>query len=278
MEKSMILFGRRVEEDKYMIAQLIQEERRAALPSEVVEENQEFAELVLNERARFIELLGKSMQDSCNEEKIMADVAAWGGATGNFFLEQGMTLDLALAETALYRKHIATLIKSEGRRLNISPEITYDAAEVLHALLDHATYSYTHAYTRSYQKKLEIARKEFLELSAPVVPISDSVAILPIVGSIEVDRARYILERTLLSASELKINTLIIDLSGVVRVDTMVAEQVVKIIQSLGLIGVEAILTGIRPETAQSLTTLGVDVKTMTVGGSLKRTLEKVYK
>lgn len=278
MEKSMVLFGKRVEEDKYMIAQLIQEERRAALPSAVVEENREFTELVLNERARFIELLGKSMQDSCNEEKIMADVAAWGEATGNFFLEQGMTLDLALAETALYRKHIATLIKSEGRRLNISPEITYDAAEVLHALLDHATYSYTHAYTTSYRKNLETSRKEFLELSAPVVPISDSVAILPIVGSIEVDRARYILERTLQSASELKINTLIIDLSGVVRVDTMVAEQVVKIIQSLGLIGVEAILTGIRPETAQSLTTLGVDIKTMTVGGSLKRTLEKIYK
>ncbi|MEZ0481676.1 STAS domain-containing protein [Planococcus sp. SSTMD024] len=277
MEKEMALFGKRVEEEKYMIAQLIQEERLAALPEKVVEENRKFSELVLQERVRFIELLGKSLQNSCREEEIMADMAEWGTATGNFFLEHGMTLDVALAETALYRKHIATLIKSEGRRSAISPEITYDAAELLHALLDHATYSYTHAYTTSYQRKLSTARQEFLELSAPVVPISDSVAILPLVGSIEIDRARYILERTLLSASELEISTLIVDLSGVIRVDTMVAEQVIKIIQSLGLIGVEAVLTGIRPETAQSLTALGVDVRTLNIGGSLKRALENVY-
>ncbi len=277
MEKEMVLFGKRVEEDKYMIAQLIQEERLAALPKDVVEENRKFSELVLEERARFIELLGKAMQDSCNEAKNMAMITEWGNATGNFFLEQGMTLDAALAETGLYRKHLAAVIKSEGRRLGISPEITYDAAELLHALLDHATYSYTHAYTISYQNKLTTARQEFLELSAPVVPISDSVAILPLVGSIEIDRAHYILERTLLSASELKINTLIVDLSGVIRVDTMVAEQVIKIIQALGLIGVGAILTGIRPEAAQSLTTFGVDVRTLNIGGSLKRALENVY-
>lgn len=277
MEKEMVLFGKRVEEEKYMIAELIQEERHATVAKEVLESNRELSELVLKERAHFIELLGESMQNSCRQEEIMADMARWGSATGNFFLEQGMTLDVALAETALYRKHIAILIKSEGRRLAISPEITYDAAELLHALLDHATYSYTHAYTTSYQRNLATARQEFLELSAPVVPISDSVAILPLIGSIEIDRARYILERTLLSASELKISTLIIDLSGVIRVDTMVAEQVIKIIQSLGLIGVEAVLTGIRPETAQSLTTFGVDVRTLNIGGSLKRALENVY-
>lgn len=277
MEKEMTLFGKRVEEDKYMIAQLIQEERQSALPEEMVEEKREFSELVLEERARFIELLGKAMQDSCNEAKNMAVITHWGNATGNFFLEQGMTLDTALEETGLYRKHLATLIKSEGRRLDISPEITYDAAELLHALLDHATYAYTHAYTVSYQNKLAAARQEFLELSAPVVPISDSVAILPLIGSVEIDRAHYILERTLLSASELKITTLLLDLSGVIRVDTMVAEQILKIIQSLELIGVECVLTGIRPETAQSLTSLGIDVRTLRIGGSLKRALEEVY-
>lgn len=277
MEREMMLFGKRVEEDKVMIAELIQEERLAGIAKELIEEHREFSEMVLKERIRFIELLGKSMQDSFNEEKIMAEMGEWGAATGELFLEHGMTLDVALAETALYRKHIAVLIKSEGKRLNISPEITYDAAEVLHALLDHATYSYTHAYTVSYQKNMATARKEFLELSAPVVPVSDTVAILPIVGSIEIDRAHFILERTLLSASEMKISTLIIDLSGVVRVDTMVAEQIIKITESLRLIGVEAILTGIRPETAQSLTTLGVDVRNLNIGGSLKRSLGIIF-
>lgn len=84
MEKEMVLFGKRVEEEKYMIASLIQEERHADLPKEMVDENRQFSELVLHERVRFIELLGKSLQNSCHEEEIMANMAEWGTATGNF--------------------------------------------------------------------------------------------------------------------------------------------------------------------------------------------------
>ena len=56
----------------------------------------------------------------------------------------------------------------------------------------------------------------------------------------------------------------------------MVAEQIIKIIQSLKLVGVRSILTGIRPEIATTLTEIGVDLKVLEVGGSLKRVLEQM--
>lgn len=276
MEKDIQLLGGRVTEDKELIAQLVHEEVVKDVPAVQLETNKAFIETVTQTRIRFVELIGKSISNSCDVQKVYADVQKWGEETGTFFLETGRSLEDALAETSLYRKHIGTVIKTEAVQRKMELQLLFDVMEFFHSLLDHAAYSYTQAYTSSYQRKLKSARKEFLELSAPVVPVSDQIAVLPLVGNIEIDRARYILEKTLLAANQLKISVLIVDLSGVVRVDSMVAEQIIKIIQSLKLVGVRSILTGIRPEIATTLTEIGVDLKVLEVGGSLKRVLEQM--
>lgn len=274
MDREFVIMGERVAADKYLIAQLINEETIKSASAEELEQYAEFLNLVIERRAGFIELLGKSLQNYINPQEVFEEISRWGEATGNYFLEQGMAIDDALAETSLYRKHIGKVIKTEARHRQIPMDYLFEAMEFFHSLLDHAAYSYSSAYISSYQKKLASARKEFLELSAPVVPISDQIAVLPLVGEIELDRAQFILEKTLLSANRLRISTLIIDLSGVVKVDSMVAEQIVKIVMSLKLVGVKAVLTGIRPEIAITLANLGIDIKDLEIGGSLKQALE----
>ena len=276
MEKDNRLLGERVLADKELIAQLIHEEVVKDLPVEQLQANEAFLETVNKARIDFIVLIGESICNSCDVQKVYNNIQDWGNRIGNFFLENDSSLDDALAETSLYRKHIGKVIKTEAVQKEMKLQLLFDVMEFFHSVLDYAAYSYTHAYTDSYQRKLKSARKEFLELSAPVVPVSDQVAILPLVGSVEIDRARYILEKTLLSANQLKISVLIMDLSGVVRVDSMVAEQLIKIIQSLKLVGVRSILTGIRPEIARTLTEIGVDLKDLEIGGSLKRVLEQM--
>lgn len=273
MEKDNRLLGERVSADNELIAQLIHEEAVKEVPLEELEMNKALIGVINKVRADFVDLIGESISNSCNIQKVYADIQKWGEATGNFFLESGRSLEEALAETSLYRKHIGAVIKTEAIQKKMELQLLFDVMEFFHSLLDYAAYSYTEAYTVSYQRNLKTARNEFLELSAPVVPVSDQIAILPLVGSIEIDRARYILEKTLLSANELKISVLIMDLSGVIRVDSMVAEQIIKIIRSLKLVGVRSILTGIRPEIARTLTEIGVDLKELEIGGSLKRVL-----
>lgn len=276
MEKDNQLLGERVLADKELIAQLIHEEAVKDVPVEQLQMNKAFINIVNKVRTDFVELIGESISNSCDMQKVCANIHEWGEATGNFFLENDRLLEDALAETSLYRKHIGKVIKTEAIQKEIELQSLFEVMEFFHSILDYAAYAYTQAYTGSYQRKLKSARKEFLELSAPVMPVSDQIAILPLVGSIEIDRARYILEKTLLSANQLKIKVLIVDLSGVVRVDSMVAEQIIKVIQSLKLVGVRSILTGIRPEIARTLTEIGVDLRDLEIGGSLKRVLDQM--
>ena len=276
MDKEIKLLGRRVEEDRYLIAELIHEETIKDANPEELRQYEELIRSVMEFRAGFIGLLGKSVQRFMDPQAAFDEISEWGDVTGNYFLEQGMTLDSALAETSLYRKHIGKVIKTESVHMDMPLEILFDVMEYFHSLLDHAAYSYSFAYINSYQRNLVAARKEFMELSAPVVPVNDQVAILPLIGEIDLDRAQYILEKTLMEAGRLKISTLILDLSGVVKVDAVVAEQIIKVTQSLKLIGVHSMLTGIRPEIAQTMISLGIDVNALSLGGSLKQTFKKL--
>lgn len=276
MEKDFEFLGQRIIDDKYLIAELINEEVMKNVSEEEIAEHQQFIQQVNEARAGFIELLGDLMKNSCDVKKVYAAIDSWGLATGRYFLEADMMLDAALAESSLYRKHISKLIKSEGKRLDISVESFFEVMDFFNSLLDHAMYSYSNAYINAYQEKLISARREFFEFSAPVVPIADKVAILPLVGELEIDRAQYILEKTLTAANKLRISVLVIDLSGVVRVDAMVAEQLIKIVQALNMVGVKGILTGLRTEIAMTLSQLGIDTRSLVVGGSLKQTLEKL--
>lgn len=276
MEKEFEILGQRIIEDKDLIAELISEEVMKNASEEEIAEHQQFIRQVNEKRAGFIELLGNSLKNSCDVKQVYADIDSWGLTTGHYFLEANMMLDSALAESSLYRKHISKLIKSEGKRMAITIDAFFDVIDFFNSLLDHAMYSYSNAYISAYQANLTEARREFFEFSAPVVPIADKVAILPLVGDLEIDRARYILEKTLTAANRLKISVLVIDLSGVVRVDAMVAQQLIKIAQALNMVGVKAILTGIRSEIALTLTQLGIDTRSLVIGGSLKQTLEKL--
>lgn len=276
MEKENRLLGERVSADKELIAQLIHEEVNTNLQAEQLQMNKDFIEVVNEIRTDFVDLIGQSISNSCDIQGVYANIQEWGEKTGNFFLENNRSLEDALAEVSLFRKHIGTVIKTEAVHKKINIQVLFDIMETFHSLLDYAAVSYTEAYTVSYRRKLKCARKEFLELSSPVVPISDQIAVLPLVGSIEVDRARYILEKTLLAANQLEITVLIVDLSGVVRVDSIVAEQIIKIIQSLKLVGIRSVLTGIRPEIAAMLIEIGVDLKDIEIGGSLKRVLHQM--
>lgn len=276
MDKEIKMLGSRVEEERYVIAELIQEEVSKNISFEEAEQLASFIDAVTEFRAGFIGLLAQSFEHFLDPQTAYDEISVWGEKTGNYFLDQNMALDAALAETSLYRKHIGKLIKTEAMRNQIKLERLFEIMEYFHTLLDHAAYSYSFAYIHSYQKSLKDAHDEFMKLSAPVVPVNDQIAILPLIGEIDIDRAQYILEKTLMEASRLKISTLILDLSGVVKVDAVVAEQIIRVTQSLKLIGVHSMLTGIRPEIAQTIISLGIDISELSLGGSLKQTFKKL--
>lgn len=98
------------------------------------------------------------------------------------------------------------------------------------------------------------------ELSTPLIPIAEGVVVMPLIGSVDSNRAQLVMETLLSGVAEQRASTAIIDITGVPVIDTQVANALVQAAQAVKLLGAQVILTGIRPEVAQTLVTLGVDL------------------
>lgn len=111
------------------------------------------------------------------------------------------------------------------------------------------------------------------ELSSPVISLNSHTALLPLVGNIDPSRAELILENALEQCVSMEVSQLFIDLSGVVLIDTMVAHQIFQLIDALQLIGVKPILSGLRPEIAQTAVQLGLNFENLTITSTLSQAL-----
>ncbi|MEM8535868.1 MAG: STAS domain-containing protein [Chloroflexota bacterium] len=100
-----------------------------------------------------------------------------------------------------------------------------------------------------------------LELSTPLIPIADQVVVMPIIGVIDTTRAQRMLETLLDGVATLQTSIAILDITGVRIVDTQIANTFVRAAQAVQLLGTRIIITGIRPEVAQTMVQLGVDLQ-----------------
>lgn len=123
-------------------------------------------------------------------------------------------------------------------------------------------------------KRLTSQQAVINELSAPVIKLHQGIGLLPVVGDIDTQRAKYLLEHTLIECSRKQINHLYVDLSGVTMIDTMVAMQIFQLIDSLKIVGVKTILSGVRPEIALTAVQLGINFKEIQTTGSLSQALQ----
>jgi rsbT co-antagonist protein RsbR len=98
------------------------------------------------------------------------------------------------------------------------------------------------------------------ELSTPVIPLNDNVVVMPLVGAINSERAQQVLETLLTSIAESHAQVAIVDITGVPMVDTQVANALLRAAQAVQLLGAQVVLTGIRPEVAQTMVALGVNL------------------
>lgn len=131
-----------------------------------------------------------------------------------------------------------------------------------------------HNYSLS---KLKAQQEMINELSTPVISLSKGIAILPLVGDIDTNRAKYIFENALSQCTQKRIDTLLVDISGVAIIDTMVAQQIFQLIEALRLLGVKSILSGIRPEIAQTAVQLGINFNDIDTISTIERAFERLY-
>jgi rsbT co-antagonist protein RsbR len=117
----------------------------------------------------------------------------------------------------------------------------------------------------TYQKTREeiIVRQqnELLELSTPVIKLWDGVLAVPLIGTLDSSRAQTVMESLLERLVETGSELAIIDITGVPTVDTLVAQHLMKTVTAIRLMGAESIISGIRPQIAQTIVHLGIDLQ-----------------
>lgn len=134
------------------------------------------------------------------------------------------------------------------------------------------TYAFARDITARRRDEALILQQEasLLALSTPLIPISNKVLVMPLIGSVDSRRAEQVLDTLLNGVSSRSANVVILDVTGVTVIDTQVADTLVQAARAVGLLGARVILTGVRPEVAQTLITLGVDLTGIVTCGTLQ--------
>lgn len=113
--------------------------------------------------------------------------------------------------------------------------------------------------SRAQERVIAAQRAVLSQLSTPLIPISGDVVVMPLIGTIDRERARQILGTLLAGVSESRARVAIVDITGIVDVDAEVADALLHAARAVKLLGAQVVLTGIRPAVAQTLVTLGLD-------------------
>ena len=145
-------------------------------------------------------------------------------------------------------------------------------------LLDNLGMHTVKTFQSSREEIIRRQQEEMLELSTPVVKLWDGILALPMIGTLDSARTQVVMESLLNKIVETGSQVAILDITGVPTVDTLVAQHLLKTVSALRLMGAECIISGVRPQIAQTIVHLGVDLQGVTTKASLADALALALK
>jgi rsbT co-antagonist protein RsbR len=173
------------------------------------------------------------------------------------------------AQQGFSPRETATFVLTLKRPLfdHLKSEIREDAARLgdemwqASVLIDSLGLFTIESYMKSREEVIFRQQQELLELSTPVVKLWDGILALPMIGTLDSQRTQVVMEALLQRIVETGSQIAILDITGVPTVDTLVAQHLMKTVAAARLMGAECIISGIRPQIAQTIVHLGVDLK-----------------
>ncbi len=136
-------------------------------------------------------------------------------------------------------------------------------------LIDELGLLTTDAFQKAREEVITRQQKELLELSTPVVRLWDNILALPLIGTLDSARTQVVMQNLLEAIVQTRSDYAIIDITGVPVVDTLVAQHLLKTVAAARLMGADCLISGIRPQIAQTIIHLGVDLSEVTTKATL---------
>ncbi len=229
------------------------------------EESKEFASLFLSALADSDE----KYQDSQEFEKVedlIVGIASSRGKRGFSPREN--------AQYLISFKEAASQILSE---LITDPALLFDANLKFNTIIDNLMIMTFESFMKGREDVISRQVDEISEISTPVITVWDGIVALPIIGTLDSSRTQTVMENLLQQIVDTGSSIAILDISGVPAVDSLVAQHLIKTVSATRLMGAECIISGIRPEIAQTVVHLGIDLTGITTKASLASALQTAF-
>jgi len=158
------------------------------------------------------------------------------------------------------------------------PATLYSESIKINKVMDNLSVVTFETFIKGREEVILRQTDEIAEISTPVIRVWDGILALPIIGTLDSSRTQIVMENLLQEIVETGSGIAILDISGVPAVDSLVAQHLIKTVSATRLMGAECIISGIRPEIAQTVVHLGIDLSNIITKASLASALAYAFK
>ena len=169
------------------------------------------------------------------------------------------------------------LLQILSEEIKNDPAALYTESVKVSRLLDSFSIVTFETFIKGREEVILRQTDEIAEISTPVIRVWDGILALPIIGTLDSSRTQVVMENLLQEIVETGSSIAILDISGVPAVDSLVAQHLIKTVSATRLMGAECIISGIRPEIAQTVVHLGIDLSTIVTKATLASALKFAF-
>jgi anti-anti-sigma regulatory factor len=206
------------------------------------------------------------------------ELVSFAKQEGIAWAEHSLTLALKLEWVQAIRRTLWQIISKLNveKDLKIQDSEFFELEQVVNDQIDQFLNNFFLSYSE-YKDQMLFKQREIVEhLSVPIIPVSDTVSVLPLIGSIDSFRVQIIEEKVLNEIAATRIQTLVMDLSGVATMEKNVIDDFRMIIAGVDMMGSKTVLTGLRPDLVREMVRVGISLqKDAETKGTLRETLKK---
>src|SRR5579872_4259362 len=170
------------------------------------------------------------------------------------------------------------LLKTLSEEIKSDPATLYAESLKISKKIDSLTIASFETFIKGREEVILRQTDEIAEISTPVIRVWDGILALPIIGTLDSARTQIVMENLLQEIVETGSSIAILDISGVPAVDSLVAQHLIKTVSATRLMGAECIISGIRPEIAQTVVHLGIDLSNIITKATLASALAYSFK
>lgn len=193
----------------------------------------------------------------------------------SFFMNLGFSASESVMFVFSLKDSILSFLEDEFRN---QPTDLIRAVLMTNRLLEKLGLYAFESFTRDREEIILQQQQDMIELSNPVIRVWEGIIALPIIGTLDSARTQIIMEGVLTKLVETNSVFAIIDISGVPTVDTLIAQYLIKTAKAIQLMGADCIVSGIRPEIAQTIVQMGIDISNVKSKATMEAALKSAFR